>query len=123
VVRSEVRRTRWDVERDGTRIEVSLDFGQVRGANANSRSARSSSSCSTAILAAIFDLARDLGARVPLRLGVLSKAERGFALADGVADRVTQGTAAGARRKHERGRGVHRHRSVLPQALSAQTSR
>jgi inorganic triphosphatase YgiF len=90
VVRSEVRRTRWEVERDGTRIEVALDEGRVRSGDGEQTISELELELIEGHAAIIFELARDLGARVPLRLGVLSKAERGFALVDGTLGRVAK---------------------------------
>ena len=44
---------------------------------------------------AIFDLARQIGRTVALRIGVLSKAERGFALADGALDKAKKSEPIG----------------------------
>jgi triphosphatase len=60
-----------------------------------------------ATAAGLIDFARELADRCRLRLGVLTKAERGYALADGSAGPRYQGGADRARAaRHERGRGL-----------------
>jgi triphosphatase len=90
VIRSQVRRTRWHVERDGARIEVALDEGAVEAGGAEHAISEVEIELLDGDRDAIFHLARNLGSRLPVRLGVLSKAERGFALAEGRLDRVTK---------------------------------
>lgn len=90
VVRSDVRRTRWVVEHNGTRIEVALDEGEVQGGGGEQAISEVELELLDGEPGAIFGLARELTAHVSLRLGVLSKAERGFALANGELGRVTK---------------------------------
>jgi triphosphatase len=75
-----VRRRSRTVRRGKSEIEVVLDEGEavcgelaapIREVELELKSGRE---------AALFDLARELGGKVPLRLGVRSKAERGYAL-------------------------------------------
>ncbi|AWN47527.1 inorganic triphosphatase [Methylobacterium terrae] len=68
----------------GSRIEVALDRGRVWGPDDRvSPISELELELTGGAPAALFDLARALGADVPLRLGVLSKFERGDALVAG----------------------------------------
>lgn len=88
-----VERRSYEVEQGASRIEVALDNGRI------TRPGGKRASDSVAIgeaelelkegsVADLFALAHEIGADVPFRLGVRTKAERGFALLDGEADRV-----------------------------------
>jgi len=87
---STVRRTRWDLVHAGAAIEAVLDEGTIEAEG------RAQPLCELelelrsgppdALLAAARALADDL----PLRIGVLSKAEQGLALADGSAGKVVK---------------------------------
>lgn len=90
VVRSEVRRTRWELERGDTRVELVLDQGSVCAGDCKQPISEIELELVDGDPAIIFAIARELGARIPLRLEVLSKAERGFALADGRLGKVTK---------------------------------
>ena len=82
VFRVDVERTTIDAGIAGTRIELSIDRGELHHGD------RSLSLCELEMeikdgdAAPLFGLARDLDAQVPVRLGVLSKSERGYRLAD-----------------------------------------
>jgi inorganic triphosphatase YgiF len=76
-----IERRTWNVESEGGEIEIVLDEGEaVCGA-------RRDPICEVELelkkggARGLFELARKLGSEVPLRLGVRSKAERGYALA------------------------------------------
>lgn len=77
-----VRRTAWCLARGGSEIEVVLDEGEAASG------ARQDPICEIELELKkgesrdLFDLARELGRRLPLRLGVLTKSERGFRLLD-----------------------------------------
>ncbi|MCC2981530.1 CHAD domain-containing protein [Sphingomonas sp. IC4-52] len=78
-----VRRRSWQVEWAGAAIELVADEGT---ANANGRQApvaeiEAELKCGSPD--ALFSLARAIGQHIPVRLGVLTKAERGFRLAGG----------------------------------------
>ena len=89
-VRSEVRRTTWQSSTDASVLEFALDTGmlQVDG--------RKTPVCEIEIellkgeAAEAFRAARALAEKIPVRIGVLSKAERGFALADGALAKATK---------------------------------
>ncbi|WP_165357458.1 CHAD domain-containing protein [Sphingosinicella sp. CPCC 101087] len=83
VVRTEVSRTRWMVDHRESRIEVVLDVGRVRGGDAEAPICELELELVHGKPRSLFRLAEEVGAAVPLRLGVLSKGERGYALAEG----------------------------------------
>ena len=79
-----------DVDRDarnvavgGTRIEVALDDGHIRADRRKRALCEIELELKGGAPEPLFALARELNAIVPLRIGVRSKAERGYALAEG----------------------------------------
>lgn len=79
-----------DVERDarnvaasGARIEVALDDGHIRAGRRRRSLCEIELELKGGAPEPLFALARELNAIVPLRIGVRSKAERGYALAEG----------------------------------------
>ena len=82
VVRTRFRRTAWLIERDGSRIEVVLDEGKVASGDKEAPLYELELELLSGKPAALFALAEELGEAAALRLGVLTKAERGFALAE-----------------------------------------
>jgi len=87
-----------DVDRDarhlvagGARIEVALDDGRIRANRRKRDLCELELELKGGAPEPLFALARELNAIVPLRIGVRSKAERGYALADG---EETEGTRA-----------------------------
>ena len=83
VVRSDVVRTTWLIERDGSVVEVVLDSGTVSTGDQEASFHELELELKAGKAAAIFDLARELGQAVPLQVGVLSKEQRGLMLAKG----------------------------------------
>jgi triphosphatase len=81
-VRSRFRRTAWLVAHKGSRVEVVLDEGIVAGGGAQAPLCELELELKAGKPRALFALAQEIGAAVRLRLGVLSKAERGYALAE-----------------------------------------
>ena len=81
-VRSRFRRTTWLVTHKGSMIEVVLDEGTVTAGKAESPLCELELELKSGKPRALFALAGEIGAALPLRLGVLSKAERGYALAE-----------------------------------------
>lgn len=86
VFESRVERTTWTVDRRATSLEVALDRGEVvrdlaRG-RAHSPFAELEIELRSGDPAEIFALARSLGRKTALRIGVLTKSERGYALLD-----------------------------------------
>lgn len=82
-VRTRFRRSSWLIERRGSRIEVVLDEGVVISGKAEAPLCEIELELLEGKPRALFELAGEIGAAVPLRLGVLSKQERGLALAEG----------------------------------------
>jgi inorganic triphosphatase YgiF len=82
VFESDVERCSWTLQRGGAEIELTLDQGVVRAG------ARSAPICEVEMELkrgshrALFALARQCNAIVPLRLGVSSKSKRGYRLLD-----------------------------------------
>lgn len=82
VMRSSFRRTAWKMTHKGSRVEIMLDCGHVKSGNAQAPICEIELELGEGKPRALFDLAEEIGRAVPLRLGVLSKAERGYALAE-----------------------------------------
>ncbi len=80
-VRSTFRRTIWLVTHRDSVIEVVLDEGKVSAGKADSPLCELELELKSGKPRALFALAGEIGAALPLRLGVLSKAERAYALA------------------------------------------
>lgn len=81
-VRSTFRRTIWLITRKESVIEVVLDEGKITAGKAETPLCELELELKAGKPRALFALAGEIGAAVPLRLGVLSKAERGYALAE-----------------------------------------
>lgn len=81
-LRSRFRRTTWLVTHRDSVIEVVLDEGKVTSGKAESPLCELELELKSGKPRALFALAGEIGAALPLRLGVLSKAERGYALAE-----------------------------------------
>ena len=90
LIRSDMERTTWLVTQDGAGIEVTLDEGIVTGGKASERIAELELELKSGTPEALFRFAQSLVESAPLRLGVLTKAERGYALADGMAGKVAK---------------------------------
>lgn len=88
---SKVERTLRVIERGGATIEAALDRGELQAGADRATVSELELELKTGEPAALFALARDLMAHAPLRLSLISKAERGYALA--------LGEAPGARRE------------------------
>ena len=81
VFRTEVLRSTWTLLRDGAAIELTWDEGQVRGSHRSCPIQELELECKNGDAGALLNPAREIAERVPVKLGVLSTAERGFALA------------------------------------------
>ena len=90
VVCSAVDRTRWDVHDHHSELEVSLDDGELRADEHDQPVCELEIELKKGEPAAAFHAARKIAHHIPLRLGVLSKAERAFALADGLFGKPTK---------------------------------
>lgn len=76
----DVERSTWILQEGDTEIELVLDSGQVRAGSQHEAISEVELELKRGAPAALFDLARRLDAAAPVRLGVLSKAERGYRL-------------------------------------------
>ena len=81
-IRAAVRRTAWTIERKDSRVEIVLDEGEVRSGKHKAPVRELELELQSGKPSRLFELASELGGQVPLRLGVLSKSQRGYALAE-----------------------------------------
>jgi len=82
LIRSRFRRTAWLIEHKSSRIEVVIDEGSVACGKAETPLCELELELKEGKPRALFALAEEIGRAAPLRLGVLTKAERGYALAE-----------------------------------------
>ena len=82
LIRTRFRRTSWLIDHKGSRIEVVLDEGRVSSGKAETPLCELELELKAGKPRALFELAEEIGRAAPLRLGALSKAERGYALAE-----------------------------------------
>ncbi len=78
----DVERSTWNVEQDGAEIEVVLDRGLITAGTRQTAIGEIELELKNGDPKALFTLARRIEAIVPIRFGVMSKAERGFRLID-----------------------------------------
>ena len=90
LVHVEVRRSTWHLEHGASRIELVLDAGSVTGAGKQQAILEAELELKSGEPLDLIEVARQLGQKVPVRLGVLTKAERGFRLARGVTGKVVK---------------------------------
>ena len=88
VVTSEMRRTSWLLNEPDSSLQLDLDQGLIEGGGREQTVAELEIEVRRGDPGAAARLARAISNATPLRIGVLSKAERGFALASGVAAKV-----------------------------------
>jgi inorganic triphosphatase YgiF len=86
VFATNVRRVTRMIERDGAVIEAALDRGELLAGEDRAGVCELELELKAGAPRVLFDLARDLAVHAPLRLSLVSKAERGYALALGEAD-------------------------------------
>jgi len=86
LIRSEITRSAWQIRHRGSRIEVVLDRGRICSGDSDAPIGELELELIRGRPSALFDLARHFGELAPLRIGVLSKSERGYALAEGRLD-------------------------------------
>ena len=82
LIRSDMERTTWRLKAEGAEIEATLDEGMVTGGKGRERIAELELELKSGRADALIGFARELAESIPLRLGVLTKAERGYRLAD-----------------------------------------
>lgn len=78
----DVERSTWQVDVDGAKIEAVLDRGSVAAGNRQTAVGEVELELKDGDPKALFALTRRIEAVVPVRFGVISKAERGFRLID-----------------------------------------
>lgn len=83
---SDVERTTWLVDHDGSVVEVVLDSGTVSGGDQHDSFQELELELKDGSPAAMFEFAQELADAAPLEIGVLSKEERGLMLAEGAFD-------------------------------------
>jgi triphosphatase len=83
LVRTSFTRTAWQISHRGSRIEVVLDEGTVGAGRKRAPFIELELELKQGRPAALFTLAEEIGRAAPLRLGMRSKSERGYALAEG----------------------------------------
>lgn len=83
VIRADVERSAWLLRHEQAQIEIVLDEGEVGAAGETRLVNEVEIERLEGSAGAVFSVARLIADQVPVRLGVLSKAESGFALADG----------------------------------------
>ena len=95
VVRTDVRRTSWRIEAGQSAIQIDLDEGDIGAGKRNQPICELELELLTGEAGELLRIAREIAGQIPVRIGVLSKAERGFALAAGKLDKVHKaGTVA-----------------------------
>lgn len=82
LVRTRFTRTSWQIAHKGSLIEVVLDEGVVVAGRKRTPLCELELELKQGKPAALFDLAEEIGRAAPLRLGMLSKNERGYALVE-----------------------------------------
>jgi inorganic triphosphatase YgiF len=93
LIRTRFIRTSWRIDHQGSLIEVVLDEGTVGAGRKSAALTELELELKHGKPAALFDLAEEIGRAVPLRLGTISKNERGYALAEGRLGRPAKGDA------------------------------
>jgi inorganic triphosphatase YgiF len=88
VVCSDVDRTTWLIDRDGSVIEAVLDSGTVSAGEEEAKFHELELELKAGESKALFDFAQELSKAVVLEVGVLSKEERGLMLAKGAFGRA-----------------------------------
>lgn len=82
VIRSEVNRTTWQIDRRNGLIQVDLDHGVISAGKRSAEFAELEFELRDGAPASLIATARRFADHVPVRLGVLTKAERGFLIAN-----------------------------------------
>lgn len=93
VVRIEVDRSIWLVDRNRSQVELALDRGTVRAGLKEAPIVELELELKNGNLADLFDVARGIGKSIPLRLSAHSKADRGYRLATDEAGKVQKASA------------------------------
>jgi len=90
IIRSEIDRTVCRVDRSGSELELDIDLGTVSAAAREIPVSEVEIELISGEPCVAVEMAQRIAAEVPVRLGVMSKVERGFALADGKMSAATK---------------------------------
>ena len=90
LVQVDIRRSTWNLAHGASRIELVLDSGSVTGGGRRDAIMEAELELKSGEPRHLIEVARQLGRAVPVRLGVLTKAERGYRLARGVSGKVVK---------------------------------
>lgn len=83
VFASEVERTTWTVGKGAAEVEVALDIGRISAQDREQNIAELELELRSGSASDLFGMVRSLGGAAGLRIGVLTKSERGYRLAAG----------------------------------------
>jgi triphosphatase len=89
-IRSDVNRTSWQLDRRNGRMQIDLDHGNITAGGHCEEFAELEFELLDGPPASLIMAARHLSDHVPVRLGVLTKAERGFMVASGTFGKVAK---------------------------------
>ena len=117
---SAIDRTSWVLEHQGSRIQVDLDEGKIAAADRETTVCEVELELKFGKADALFALAEKLGQVTPLRLGVLSKSERGELLARDKIGRAAKAESTDLPIPDLRSRRLSRHRPCLPSPFPAE---
>lgn len=95
VSESRVTRTIWPVKLPSGWAEATLDEGEIKGGARSASITELELELKEGDAAGLIEVARTLARDLPLRIGVLTKDERGFALADGSAGKPAKAEPVG----------------------------
>lgn len=87
----DVERRIWMIRHDDAEVELVLDRGHVVAGERRTAVCEVELELKQGRQAALFDLARRIDGEIPVRLGVLTKSERGYALLDAASGAVKDG--------------------------------
>jgi len=90
VTRSEVKRTSWVLEVGGSRIQADLDRGSIASHGHSQEFAELELELLSGDPACLLRAAKDVAERVPVRLGVLTKADRGALVGSGALRKIAK---------------------------------
>lgn len=93
VLETAFERRSWPVQHNGSLVSVTLDEGAIGGAGVDIPLVELELELQAGKASALFDLAEAIAAEVPVRIGVLSKSERGERLAAGTLGKAAKAEA------------------------------
>ncbi len=105
VIRSEVDRTTCRIERSGCALELDVDLGTLSASTHETPVSEVELELLSGEPVAAIEVAQRIAAEIPVKLAVMSKAERGFALVDGTLSKPTKAEPVGVRREMTVGEG------------------